>query len=154
MYRMVQEIDRSATTAADAATVYALLRDGATWPTWSPLGSFELERPAAPDDPEGVGAVRHFRTGRTHSHEEIVELVPDRRLSYVLLAGLPLRDYRADVDLTPQGDGTTRIRWHSTFKAKVPGTGWFYRLVLGRFVGQVVDGLAAYAARRPATVST
>jgi hypothetical protein len=38
----------------------------------------------------------------SRAREEIVELIPDRRLSYVLLSGYPFRDYRADVDLEPQ----------------------------------------------------
>jgi hypothetical protein len=143
MYHMVQ-IDVTGHTTADAATVYALLAAGATWPTWSPIGSFELERPGA-QAPEGLGAIRVFRTGRVTSREELVELVPGRRLSYALLSGLPLRGYRADVDLTPDGTGTT-IRWRSRFTAKVPGTGWLYRRILGRFIGRMVDGLAAYAA--------
>src|SRR5262249_13407974 len=122
-----QTIDEQTTTTAAASTVYALLRDGSTWPTWSPLGSFSLERPGR-DEPEGLGALRLFTTGRTRSLEEIVELIPDRRLSYELRHGLPLRGYRADIDLSPAADGTgTAIRWHSSFEAKVPGTGWFYR---------------------------
>src|SRR5690349_25077784 len=76
-----QRIEHHATTTADPATVYALLRDGATWPTWSPIESFELERPGS-DEAEGVGAVRLFRSGRVIGHDEIVELVRDRRLSY------------------------------------------------------------------------
>jgi len=142
MYHMVQ-IDVAAVSAAKPDVVYALLADGSTWPTWSPIGSFELERPG-PMAPEGLGAVRVFRTGRTVSREELVELVPGRRLSYRLLSGLPLRGYRADVDLTPAGTGTT-IRWHSTFRPRVPGTGWLYRLVLGRFIQRCADGLAAHA---------
>ena len=66
-----QDIRVSATTPASPETVYALLRDGASWPEWSPLGSFELERPAG-DEPEGVGAIRIFRTGRVTSREQIV----------------------------------------------------------------------------------
>src|SRR5215210_2273108 len=58
-----QRIEHHATTSADPATVYALLRDGASWPSWSPIESFELERPGA-DEPEGVGAVRVLRAGR------------------------------------------------------------------------------------------
>jgi uncharacterized protein YndB with AHSA1/START domain len=142
------EIDVHATTTAEAATVYALLRDGASWPTWSPLGSFELERPAA-DEPEGLGAVRIFRTKMglvtSESHEQIVELVPDRRLSYAMISGLPLRDYRADIDLTPRTDGGTDIRWHATFSGKAPGVGAFYQRVLGTFIGRTVDGLADHA---------
>jgi hypothetical protein len=137
-------IDASAHSSADAGAVYALLADGATWPTWSPIDSFTLERPGDTAR-EGVGAIRVFRTGRITSRERLVELVPGRRLSYVLLSGLPLRDYRADVDLTPNGTGTD-IRWRSSFTAKIPGTGWLYRRQLGRFIQRMVDGLAARAA--------
>jgi Polyketide cyclase / dehydrase and lipid transport len=144
-----QQIDVKVHTTADPAVVYARLRDGASWPSWSPIESFELDR-LGPDGDEGVGARRIFRTrtlGRvTRSHEEIVELVPDRRFSYALLSGLPLRGYRADVDLEPAAPGTL-IHWHSSFEAKVPGTGWFYRRVLGSFIRRIADGLAADAER-------
>jgi Polyketide cyclase / dehydrase and lipid transport len=137
----MQTIDVRAQSRADADTLYALLTDGASWPAWSPIGSFELERPGD-SAREGLGAIRVFRTGRTNSRERLVELVPGKRLSYALLSGLPLRGYRADVDLTPKGAGT-EIRWHSTFTAKVPGTGWLYRLALGRFIQRCANGLAA-----------
>nr|WP_158893756.1 SRPBCC family protein [Amycolatopsis anabasis] len=141
---MVQKhIDVEVTTAAEPAVVYALLRDGSSWPVWSPLGSFELAREGS-GEPEGLGAVRVFRTGRFTSWEEVVELVPDRRFSYALRHGLPLRGYRADVDLTPEGTGT-RIRWHSSFRPGIFGTGWFYRWFLGRFIARMADGLAAHS---------
>jgi Polyketide cyclase / dehydrase and lipid transport len=158
MYRVVQKflevvsmqtIDVTAYSSKDAPALYALLADGASWPTWSPIGSFELERPGE-SEREGVGAIRVFRTGRVASREELVELVPGRRLSYVLLSGLPLRGYRADVDLTPNG-ASTEIRWRSTFRPKVPGTGWFYRVALTRFIRSCVNGLAA--AHQPASRS-
>ena len=138
MYHMVQRIETTARSSADAATVYSLLIDGKTWPTWSPLDSFELD-----------GDVRVFRTGRTVSREEVVEQVPNRRFSYALLSGLPLRNYRADIDLTPV-DGGTVIHWRSSFTPKVPGTGWIYRWALGKFIQRCVDGLAAHATTRAA----
>jgi Polyketide cyclase / dehydrase and lipid transport len=141
-----QHIDARAWTAASPAEVYELLRAGATWPVWSPLDSFELER-EGPDGGESLGAVRIFRTGRATSHEEIVELQPDRRFSYALLAGLPLRGYRADIDLEPR-DGGTAIHWHSTFHAKLPGTGGLFRRFLGQFIQRCADGLATYASER------
>jgi hypothetical protein len=143
------KIDVEAHTSADTHTVYSLLRDGASWPTWSPLGSFRLEH-EGDSEREGLGAIRLFKTGRTRSVERIVELVPDRRLSYELVSGLPLRGYRADVDLSPDGsgDGTT-IHWRSSFDAKVPGTGWIYRLALQNFIGRTARGLADYAAQLP-----
>jgi hypothetical protein len=142
-----QEIDVAVRSRAAADTVYELVESGATWPTWSGLGSFELERPDA-DGGEGVGAVRIFRTWPFTAHEEIVEKVPGRRLSYVLLSGMPLRDYRADIDLTPT-DGGTAIRWHSTFTAQRWGTGWFYRLFLDRFIRRCAEGLARAAEKTP-----
>ena len=140
-----QVIDRTATTAADPQAVYALLADGSTWPEWSPLGSFELLEPGD-GAPEGLGAVRLFTTARHRSRERVVERRPGEAFAYVLEAGLPLRDYRAVVTLVPAAAGTL-IRWRSTFRAKVPGTGWLYRRELGRFIGRTVEGLASAAAR-------
>ena len=138
-----QEIDQRAWTAASPDAVYSLLAEGATWPTWSGIDSFELEQPGD-DGGESLNAIRAFHTGRTISRERLVELVPGRRLSYALLTGLPLNEYRADVDLTPS-EGGTAIRWHSTFFPKRRGTGWIYRLALGKFIKGCVNGLAERA---------
>ena len=136
----IQHVDARAHTTASPATVHALLRDGATWPSWSRIETFGLERAGA-DGGETVGAIRNFRTGRYFMREQVVEVVPDRRFSYALLSGLALRGYRADVDLTP-ADGGTDIRWSSSFRAKVPGTGWLYRRALQRMTEGFVQDLA------------
>jgi Polyketide cyclase / dehydrase and lipid transport len=138
------EIDKRATTSASPAAVYALLSDSATWPEWTPIDSFELER-EGPAEPQGVGAIRVFRTGRYTMREEIAELIPDRRFSYTLLSGLPVRGYRADVDLEPDGSGTA-IRWHTSFDSTLPGIGWLIRRRLDGITETFVDGLAAHAA--------
>jgi hypothetical protein len=140
-----QVIDRTVTTGADPAAVYALLADGSTWPDWSPLGAFALLDPGD-GTPEGLGAIRSFTTGRIKSRERVVERRPAEAFSYVLEAGLPLRDYRAAITLTPSGGGTC-IHWRSTFRAKVPGSGWIYRRQLAKFIGKTVEGLAAAAGR-------
>ena len=64
----------------------------------------------------------------------------------MLEAGLPLRDYKAVITLTPAAGGTS-INWRSTFRPKVPGTGWLYRRELGKFIKGTVEGLAAAADR-------
>jgi len=74
--------------------------------------------------------------------------VPGEVFSYVLESGLAIRDYKAVVTLTP-AEGGTAIRWRSTFRAKVPGTGGLYRRQLGTFIGRTLEGLAAAAARAP-----
>jgi hypothetical protein len=135
-----QRIEHRATTTADPATVYALLRDGATWPQWSPIDSFELERPGA-QEPEGIGAVRVFKNGRVTGRDTVAELIPDRRFSYTHESSLPVRNYRGDVDLEPLHGGTS-IRWVSAFDPKVPGTGWLLRRAIDGFIEKMTSGLA------------
>jgi hypothetical protein len=146
-----QTISKRAWTTASASEVYALLREGSTWPVWSPLESFRLEQ-EGPDGGESLGAIRVFTTGRATSREEIVVLESDRTFGYALLSGLPLNGYRALVDLEPR-DGGTEIHWHSTFRAKLPGTGGLYRRFLGAFIQKCVDGLAARATADHAAAS-
>ena len=143
----VQHVAAEATADADPDAVWALLSDRSTWPSWSPLGSHAPERPGHDGTPDGLGAIAVFVTGRHRVREEIVELEPPRRLGYALLSGMPLRDYRAVVELTPTGSGT-RIRWSSTFVPERRGTGLIYRLALGRVIRATVTGLAAAAQRR------
>ncbi len=139
---MVQQvIDETVTTTANPAAVYALLADGSTWPEWSPIDAFDLIAPGE-GTPEGLGAVRLFTTGRHKSREKVVTCQPGQVFAYELEAGLPLRHYKAVVTLTPIPSGTA-VNWRSTFRAKVPGTGWIYRRVLGKFIRQTVQGLAA-----------
>jgi hypothetical protein len=140
----LQVIDKTTTTTGAPDAVYDLLADGSTWPTWSPIGSFELLAPGD-GNPEGFGAIRLFTTGRHKSRERVVERHPGRSFAYVLEAGLALRDYKAVVTLAPNADGGTTINWRSTFTAKVPGTGGIYRRQLGAFIEQCVQGLALAA---------
>jgi uncharacterized protein YndB with AHSA1/START domain len=137
-----QQIDIRTTTAAEPAAIWRLLGDSSTWPSWTPIRSFDLERPGGAD---GLGEVRVFTTGRVRVREEIVERQPERRLAYTLLSGLAVRDYRAVIDLTPRPDGT-EIHWHTTFSAKVPGMGWLYRGALAKATQRFVDGLAEQSA--------
>jgi hypothetical protein len=135
------DVTAFAPVARDA--IFQLLMDGATWPRWSPIDAFHLERPGDPP-PEGLGAIRVFQRGRTTGRDEIVRLVPGSRLEYVSLSGLPVRGYRGVVALESDGHGTT-IRWHAEFFAKVPGTGWLLERGLERFLASCARGLADYA---------
>jgi hypothetical protein len=132
------------------------LRDGASWPTFSGLGSFELETPSPDGQPgEGVGAIRIFRTPRgrrqVENRELIVEAEPGRSYAYELLSGLPLDGYRATATLTPAAGGGTDIAWRSVFRPKIPGTGRLVRRNLGPFIQDLVTGLARAAERTPSS---
>jgi uncharacterized protein YndB with AHSA1/START domain len=140
-----QRIEKTATTTADPRTVYELLRDGASYPVWSPIESFELEREGE-DEPEGIGAVRVFRSGKVTGRDTIVELVENRRLGYTHVSNIPVKNYRAHVDLTPTGEGT-EIRWVSQFEPKIPGTGKLMRKGLDSFVAGMTSGLAEHASK-------
>lgn len=144
-----RDIDITERSPARPERVFALLADGATWPRWSPIESFELERPGDPP-PEGVGAIRVFRRGRTTGRDEIRALVPNRRLAYASLSGLPVRDYRAEVQLDDDGEGTV-IHWHASFAPAVPGTGLILERGLRRFLRQCAQGLAHAASSSAGT---
>jgi hypothetical protein len=127
---------------APPETVFALVADGARWPSCTPLGSFALEPPATVD---GVGAVRIFRTGLVTAKERVVASEPPRHFAYELVSGLPIRDYRADVDLEPDGGGT-RIAWRCSFTPKLPATGWLFRAFLRTVLRSCACGIALGAA--------
>jgi hypothetical protein len=104
------------------------------------------------DDVYGVGSTRKQVRGRVTGFDEVVELVPDRRFSYVHLHGLPVRDYRGDVDLEA-ADGGTQIHWHATFRPKTPGTGWLLKIGIRKFLQGTADALASHAATTLASAS-
>ena len=128
------------TTPADADTVWRLLADSRTWPDWTPI---DEHTPVSDGRDDHTGEVRIFKNGRVTVREEVVEVRPLQRFSYVLLDGLPLRDYRADIDLAETAATGTRITWHTNFRPKLPGTGWIYRRALNKATGQFIDGLVS-----------
>ncbi|OHV05443.1 SRPBCC family protein [Mycobacterium talmoniae] len=137
-----------ARTGATPDTVYALLCDASSWPTWIDVDSVNLEAEGR-DGGESVGAVRVFRFRRLGlkftTRERIVELAPSRRFGYELVSGLPLPDYRAVVDLAPSAEGGTVINWSGSWLPK-PGTGFLTELAIARLYRQFSQGLARKAA--------
>ena len=63
----LQVIEHELTAKAPPATVFSLLLDGSTWPSWSPIDSFELPKRRGDGEPEGVGAVRIFAQAGTRA---------------------------------------------------------------------------------------
>jgi uncharacterized protein YndB with AHSA1/START domain len=137
----------SAVSAAPPETVFDVLADGAGWSTWA--GAMVVrswwEREGDPP-PGGVGAIRALGLRRLGSREEIVAYERPTHLAYVILSGLPVKRYRADVRLTPQAGGT-RITWHGVFVPKIPGTGPLLRAFLVLAVGGFARRLAKHAER-------
>jgi hypothetical protein len=135
-----------ARSVADCPTVFAVIKDRSGWPSFTSLKSFELERPGE-DDPHGRGSIGRLHGGPLKPRERIVESIPNRRLSYELLSGIPVREYRGEVGLEPDGAGTS-IRWRVSFRPSVPGTGRLLCRLLRGAVSDLVRQLAAEADRR------
>jgi hypothetical protein len=97
--------------------------------------------------PDGVGAIRRFTRFGVGSREEVVVYEPPHHLGYAVLSGFPVRHYRSDIVLTPDGpnDGGTLISWAGTFEEKVPGTGRLMELVLTGIITTFARGVIRYA---------
>ena len=142
------EVGGHAKSRAAPGAVFSLLKNIDTWPRWSMFKSAELVQ-RGQDEPYGVGSIRILSTSVTHAREQVVELIPDQQLSYVLLSGLPLRNSRADVRLTSPGGEGTRIDWAASFQCRY-GTGWFWRLFMSSVLSNLAKQLAAAAEQNSA----
>jgi len=131
---------------ADPEVVFDLLSTTSRWLDWSFASEAERVRDGSPDL-EGVGAERRFKTGRTRVHERVVAFERPRHFAYVLLDGMPLKGYRADVHIDER-----TIRWESSFAPKYPGTGPLYKFAMTVFLKRTTKALAKKAeaaARQP-----
>lgn len=134
-------------STASPERVWQLLVDAPGWPTWSRIPRATYEREGDPA-PHGVGAIRRMGAGRMVSREEVVAFEPPHHFAYVLHSGLPLRGYRADVHLVPEGTGT-EIEWTGGFDSASRLLGWWWRTVLRSvIIGPLARALAREAARR------
>jgi len=108
-------VEAEATANASPQTVWALVSDVTKYPSWGPWSDGHYEK-TGEEPPGGVGAVQVLRSAQrylgrhTTSVEEILEFEEDRHLAYTVIRGIPVRNYRADVILTPSAGGT-HIRW-------------------------------------------
>jgi|SRR5205823_12439942 len=138
----------TARSAAAPEKVFALLADGAGWAEWA--GPMVVrswwEREGEPR-PGGIGAIRRLGLGKASSREEIVAYDAPHHLAYTWLTRFPVRNYRADVRLEPDGTGT-RIVWGGTFTPAFPGGGALMRRFFLGTLGGIARRLAARAERQ------
>jgi hypothetical protein len=131
-------------SSAPPEVVFAVLVDAPAWSTWVPLVSRSTYERQGDPAPHGVGAVRRLgaRLGPV-SREQVVAFEEPTRFAYELRSGpLPLRGYRSEVRLRPEGQGT-HISWSGSFTTRVPGLGAVMRRLMARYA----EALAAEAER-------
>ena len=134
------ELHVEAEGVAQAApqVVWELVADADRYRQWGPWSASGYH---SPGDQDGVGAIRWFRYGRTTTVEKVLESEPGRRLVYTVVKGIPVRNYRAEVTLTPQGQGT-HIRWSATWDRTLAGR-IVHRQLRSIYPGIVSDLIAA-----------
>ena len=81
------------------------------------------------------------------SREEVVAFEAPNHFAYVMLSGLPLRGYRADVHLVPDGAGT-EIEWSGGFDATSRFLGTYWNLTLRYVIVRSIARALAKAADR------
>lgn len=138
--------DARAHSSASSATLWQLLVDAHTWPTWTTIEELVVEQSdglSVSDGRSAVGTIQAFRTGDVVTSERIHELVPGSRFCYEDVTNDFLSDYRAVVELNPD-EGGTSIRWHGTYRAR-PDLETVLPDYLQGVMQRYVDGLAARA---------
>jgi len=140
------KVSASAQSTASAEAVFAVLANGETWPQWTPIKTYALHTPGV-DGGESVGAIRQWNSGVMMNLEQIVEMQAPTKFAYTLIQSklVKVKDYRADVDITPTATGCI-VTWNSQFRPKLVGTGWFWKLALSKLGKQLAAGVATFAA--------
>jgi polyketide cyclase/dehydrase/lipid transport protein len=135
-------VEAEGKTLAEVGTVWALVADANTYAHWGPWNDGGYDPPAK--GPSGAGSVQWFRLGRrTTSVEKIVEVDVPNRIVYTVERGIPVKNYRAEIILTPSVPSGTSIRWAATWDDTLMG-----RLVhrkLRAVYRQVMDALVSAA---------
>ena len=112
-------VEAHGVTRAAPQVVWELVADAGRYSQWGPWSASGYEN-LGDQAPDGAGVIRWMRYGRTTTVEKVLVSDRGRRLAYTVVKGIPVRNYRAEVTLSPQGAGT-RIRWSASWDRTFPG---------------------------------
>ena len=133
-------VEAEGTTRAGPEVVWSLVADANTFPQWGPWNDGGYRPPSA--GPSHEGSIQWFRYGRRRtSVEQILKVDEPRRVTYTVVRGLPVKNYRAEVILTPTSSGGTSIRWAASWDKTLLG-----RLVRRKLLQVYPDIVAALVA--------
>src|ERR1022692_4096726 len=93
-------VEVEGTTHADPEVVWSFVADANTYAVWGPWNDGGYQPPSP--GPSRVGSVQWFQFGRrTKSVEKILSVEEPQRIVYTVVRGIPVKNYRAEVTLTP-----------------------------------------------------
>lgn len=110
----------NATLDLPIARAWEVLADHEGMSAWGPGLKVTMDKVGSPE-PNGVGAVRRIAAPGPMPPivEEITAFDPERYLAYRALSGVPLRGYRAEVELADL-QGKTGIKYTVHADSRVP----------------------------------
>ncbi|MDA8040062.1 MAG: SRPBCC family protein [Actinomycetota bacterium] len=136
------------TTRAGPEVVWSLVANANSYAQWGPWNDGGYRPPSA--GPSQEGSVQWFRYGRrTTSVEQILEVDEPRRVVYTVVEGLPVKNYRAEVTLTPTSSGGTSILWGASWDKTLMGS--LVRRKLAQVYPDIVAALVAAADQQVAS---
>ncbi len=103
-------IEAEGTAQATPEAVWALVSDATRYPEFGPWSAGGYRRPGEESE-RGPGAVQWLRSSHraylryATSVEQILAAEEGRLLAYTVIGGIPVRNYRAEVTLTPVAAG-------------------------------------------------
>jgi uncharacterized protein YndB with AHSA1/START domain len=135
-------VQAEGTTQAGPEVVWTLVANANTYSWWGPWNDGGYRPPA--EGPSHVGSVQWFRYGRrTTSVERVLDVDKPRHLAYKVVSGLPVKNYRAEVTLTPTSSGGTTVRWAASWDKTLMGS--MVRRKLAQLYPDIVAALVAAA---------
>ncbi|WP_420638697.1 SRPBCC family protein [Candidatus Poriferisocius sp.] len=145
----MQTVSSSTPIAAPQEIAWEVMTDHALYARWTPASQVDLEVEGSPE-PNGVGAIRVFRTGPVNTREEITAFEPPHRMAYRMLnLPLPVRNCRSELTLVAdEGNESCRLHWDTWFETLVPFTGGILRPIMSSVVARMATGIAGEAERR------
>jgi Polyketide cyclase / dehydrase and lipid transport len=117
------EVAAEAVSSAAPEAIWALISDAASYSRWGPWKAAGYRGAATTHEPGAVYWLRseqRFLGLPVTSVERVEELEEGRRVVYSVIRGLPVRNYRAEILLTPAPEGT-RIRWSASWDRTIAG---------------------------------
>ena len=146
------EINRTSTASPEV--LFELETDAKRWSEWGKPLVVQAGWERWADPPGAVGTIRRLGLWPVLMFEETVEYEQNRRHVYTFARRAPVRDYRAEVLLTPNASGGTELCWRGSFTERLPRSGPLTLFLLRRVLLLLSARLVRSAERISARTET